>query len=272
VPVLIVTAIGAPYYLLPWQDRLRSSLHGILRPSGLVGQTAGLVAFFLFLFLWLYPIRKRVRLAFLGPVPRWLDAHIVAGVLMPFVGALHAGFRFSGVIGLGYFAMLVVAGSGVIGRYLYLRIPRARSGVELSREEVAARRRGLVGEIVDASGIPVDRLKDLLRPPTSREAGRGIVRTLVELVRADFARRSAIRRLVRELAAGAGQLPPQRLRVVEQLARQEIALAQQARLLEATGRVFRLWHAFHLPFAITAFVAVTIHVVVAVAFGASWIG
>ena len=175
-PLLAVAALGAPYYLLSWQERLRSDLHEVLKPSGLVGQSAGLLAFALFVFLWLYPLRKRLSsMAFLGPVPRWLDAHIVAGVLMPLAGAVHAGFRFTGIIGLGYFAMLVVAGSGVIGRYLYLRIPRARSGAELSREEVAARRRGLVGEIVEASGVPAERVRVLLRPPDPGTGRRSVL-------------------------------------------------------------------------------------------------
>ncbi len=268
-PLLAVAALGAPYYLLSWQERLRSDLHEVLKPSGLVGQSAGLLAFALFLFLWLYPLRKRLSsMAFLGTVPRWLDAHIVAGVLMPLAGAVHAGFRFTGIIGLGYFAMLVVAGSGVIGRYLYLRIPRARSGAELSREEVAARRRGLVGEIVEASGVPAERVRVLLRPPDPGTGRRSVLGTLWGWLLADRERRRVVRALTRELDS----VSPAQLRTIVRLARQEIALSQQVRLLDATARVFRLWHAFHLPFAVTAFLAVTIHVVVAIAFGATWLG
>jgi hypothetical protein len=42
-------------------------------------------------------------------------------------------------------------------------------------------------------------------------------------------------------------------------------------MLQATQRVFRFWHVAHLPFAVTAFVAVTIHVVVVVTLGVTWI-
>jgi hypothetical protein len=49
-----------------------------------------------------------------------------------------------------------------------------------------------------------------------------------------------------------------------------MALSQQARLLTATHAIFRHWHAAHRPVAITAFIAVTIHVVVVVAVGATW--
>ena len=54
------------------------------------------------------------------------------------------------------------------------------------------------------------------------------------------------------------------------LANEEIALTQQARLLEATQTAFRYWHVAHRPFAITALIAVTVHVAVVVAMGATW--
>jgi hypothetical protein len=50
-----------------------------------------------------------------------------------------------------------------------------------------------------------------------------------------------------------------------------MALAQQARILEATQRLLRLWHVAHRPVAIGALVAVTVHVVVVVAVGATWL-
>jgi hypothetical protein len=54
------------------------------------------------------------------------------------------------------------------------------------------------------------------------------------------------------------------------LADREIALDQQVRMLEGTHRVFRFWHVAHRPFAITALVAVIIHIVVVVSLGATW--
>ena len=55
------------------------------------------------------------------------------------------------------------------------------------------------------------------------------------------------------------------------LARREMALTQQARLLEGTQRVFRLWHVAHRPVAIGALIAVLVHVGVVVAVGATWL-
>jgi len=49
-----------------------------------------------------------------------------------------------------------------------------------------------------------------------------------------------------------------------------MAIDQQIRVLESTHRVFGYWHAAHRPVAITAFLAVGIHVTVAIVMGATW--
>jgi hypothetical protein len=65
-------------------------------------------------------------------------------------------------------------------------------------------------------------------------------------------------------------LDPAAVRQVGRLASREAALSQQARMLSATQRVFRFWHVAHRPFAVTALIAVVVHVAVVVAFGATW--
>lgn len=267
-----ITLLGSPYYLLAQAGRVRHAWHPWLRPSGYVGQTIGVLAFALFLFLWLYPLRKRVRwLAFTGSVPRWLDVHVAAGIVVPLAGAVHAGWRFRGLIGLGYAAMLVVALSGVVGRYIYVRIPRRRDGLELSREEAAGRRRELVAELATATGLDPQRIEATLAPAAANAAGLGLASAVAQMVRDDVARRRAAWRLAAEVRTARPQALDRRaLRRVLALARREMALAQQARMLDATHRLFRFWHAAHQPFAISAFVAVALHVAVVVAVGATW--
>jgi hypothetical protein len=274
-PVVLLAAVtlaGSPYYLLSQADRVRHPWHPWLRPSGVVGQSIGLFAFALFLFLWLYPLRKRVRwLAFTGSVPRWLDVHVAAGIVVPLAGAVHAGWRFRGLIGLGYAAMLVVALSGVIGRYIYVRIPRRRDGLELSREEAAGRRRELIAEIAAATGLDPQRIETMLAPAAADAAGLGLAAAVAQMVCDDVARRRAARRLADEIrGARPHALDGRALRRVQALARREMALAQQARMLDATHRLLRFWHAAHQPVAISALVAVAIHVAVVVALGTTW--
>lgn len=264
------------YYAAPMTARVRHASHAWLRPSGYVGQSAGIVAFLIFVFLWLYPIRKKVRaLAWTGSVGRWLDVHVTAALTLPLLLAIHAAWRFDGVIGLGYTAILLVCASGVVGRYLYTRIPRTRSGVELTRDEVAAQRQAIVERIAATTRLSVEGVEQALATATPPIEQAGVGRSLVELVAGDLLRFKRTRALRRHWATlGPPGLRPSRRALDEavRLAAREMSLAQQVRVLDATHRVFRWWHVAHRPVALTALVAVTIHIVVVVAVGATWLG
>jgi hypothetical protein len=270
-----LTAAGAPYYLESMAGRVRSPLHPVFRPSGLVGQSAGILAFLGFLFLWLYPLRKRLRiLAGAGSVPRWLQVHIPVGFFLPWLVGIHAGWRIGGLAGLAFLAMIVVWASGIAGRYLYGRIPRSRAGLELSRDEIAARRRELVLRIAAATGWPADDVEAATAGALGRFSGgrpRGGV--LVAMFAADVAQRRALRDLERRWrgrAVGGRTLDERALHDVLRLARQEMALAQEVRMLDATRRIFRHWHAAHLPVGLAALLAVFVHVIVVIALGTTW--
>lgn len=269
-----IAAAGSPYYTLPMSGRVRSVFHPWLRPSGHVGQALGILGLALFLFLWLYPVRKRYRrLAATGSLARWLHVHVIAGLTTPFVVALHAGFRFSGLAGLAFAAIAVVWMSGIVGRYLYARIPRSRSGLALSIQEIGTQREDLIRRIAAATGLhPADVRKDLAVEDVMRK-GLGIRQTLRLQITGDLARRHAVRDFRARIVAGKGgavNIDASALDEALRCARQELALAQQLRLLEGTQRVFRFWHVAHRPVAVTALVAVAVHVVVVIAVGSTW--
>jgi hypothetical protein len=268
-----VLVYGAPYYRMEMAERVRDPLHPWLRPSGYVGQSAGLVALAIFAFLWLYPLRKKYRwLGWTGSLARWLDVHVSAALLLPLLVTIHAAWRFGGVIGLGFWAMMLVWCSGLVGRYLYARIPRSRNGVELSRDEIAAERKRLLQAIAATTGLDPGAVEESLHaePPP---VGLGPAATILRMVRDDLARRRAARSLARRWAARArgGRPDASAIAQATALARQEVALTQQARLLGATHDLFRYWHVAHRPFAVLALSAVLVHVIVVVAVGATWL-
>ena len=55
------------------------------------------------------------------------------------------------------------------------------------------------------------------------------------------------------------------------LAERRAALEQQIRVLAPFQRLFRYWHAFHLPLAIVMFLILIVHIAVAAAFGYVWV-
>jgi len=265
-----VSLAGLPYYLQSAAGRVWHPMHDWLRPSGYLGQSAGILALAMFLFLWIYPLRKWLgpRFGFLGALGRWLDVHIVVGLLVPVLAAFHASWRFQGLIGLGFAAMLLVSLSGIVGRYLYQRIPRSRGGLELSRDQAEARRRELAIRVAADTGEDLEAVHALLESAVPSPQSSGFRAAVATLISADFRRRRVIRELKRRWrAVGDGCV----VRDVVELARREIALTQQLRVLDATHRLFRLWHVAHRPIAITALVAVLIHVGVTVYLGVTWI-
>jgi hypothetical protein len=266
--LIAINVLGAPYYLAPPSSRPRHAWHQLLKPSGDIGQTAGILAFLIFVFLWLYPLRKRWKsLKWTGAVARWLDVHVTTALGLPLLLTIHAAWRADGVIGLGFGAMLVVCASGIVGRYLYVRIPRAKSGVELTREEVAAEQQAVLAELSTALDQPVDELRRLIEP-AQRSETLSVWGVLEGLLLNDLRRW----RRRRELSAlwGRQGISRSTIRRAVALASKEIALTDQVNMLAATQRVFRYWHIAHMPFALTALLAVTVHVVVVIAVGQTW--
>jgi len=276
--LLTVTIVGMPYYLSGAGQRVRSPMHDWLKPSGWIGQAAGFLALGLFLYIWLYPLRKKFRfLAFTGSMARWLDLHILAGLLLPWIGAVHAGFRFTGLIGMAYISMLLVSLSGVVGRYLYTHIPRTASGIAMNKDQANAERARLMAALMAATGIEQARLEKMLLPETRIDsaAGAGLGGALKVLLTSDLARFRALRRLRKRWSRAGlrrGPVDRNRLRSAVKLARKEIALNQRLRMLGATERLFRFWHVVHRPFAVTALVGVLVHVGVVVFLGVTWLG
>jgi hypothetical protein len=221
--------------------------------------------------MWLYPLRKTVKaLAWTGSVGNWMRVHIVAGLAVPVIAAAHAGWRFEGLIGLGYLSMLVVSLSGVVGRYLYVHIPRSRNGLELSMEDVSNERRALITNIAAATGLVPADVERRLAVDTRPYEGLDPLRTLVRMFQDDLRRARTIRELKAELSrprAGRPPLDRGQLGETMRLARRELSLAQQVRMLDGTRKVFGYWHVAHRPFAVTAFIAVLVHVIVAMTIG-----
>ncbi len=272
--LLAVNVVGIPYYAADTSARVRHVWHQWLRPSGYIGQSAGILAFAIFLFLWLYPLRKRWKsLAWTGSVGKWLDVHAATAVGLPLLLSIHAAWRSEGLIGLGFDAMLVVWASGIIGRYLYTRIPRARSGVELTREEVAKQRKELVEQIAGATGLGPADVERSLATSTGASDKLSLWTAFSRLMLSDWQRWKLARELPNTWAAmspNGHRVDGVAVREAVRLAKREIALTQQDQLLDATHRVFKFWHVAHRPFAITALIAVVIHVAVVVAVGSTW--
>jgi len=99
---------------------------GLLPPaSQLLGHGIGILGFVLMLMTeTLYTLRKRAKSARWGRVSSWLRFHIFTGLVGPYMVLLHPAMRFRGIAAAVTLLTVVVVASGVVGRYIYTRVPR----------------------------------------------------------------------------------------------------------------------------------------------------
>ena len=262
---------GWPYYRLDMGARVQSEWHDALKPSGDVGLLYGYIGAACLFLLLTYSIHKRVRfLQRLWRVGRTLDFHILCGFGGPAFVTLHAGFRFGGAIAIGYWAMICVMVSGCIGFYLYRKIAHALShnvGEQrlLQNEAVLLDRE--LSEQYHLTPAYLDELRHVAG--ADRAARMGVFRSLFFLVAQDLTlgmRLAWMHRRHPELR-NLGHEEQRRLR---QLLRQRVILARRDAFLRQVRTLFGYWHAFHKPFAIVLYIAIALHVGVAVWLGYAW--
>ena len=94
--------------------------------SSWVGHGIGIAGFVLMLLTaTLYPLRKLRTDASWGSTASWLKVHMVTGLVGPYMVLLHTAMRFHGLAGLTMLLTVLVVASGLVGRFLYTRVPRS---------------------------------------------------------------------------------------------------------------------------------------------------
>ena len=93
------------------------------------------------LLLLLYPLRKRIKkLKFLGPLPRWFRNHMIFGISAPIAALYHCNFSLGSLNSrIALYSALIVAGSGLIGRFIYRKIHHGLYGRKASLKELLER-------------------------------------------------------------------------------------------------------------------------------------
>ena len=98
--------------------------------SSLIGHGIGIAGFVLMLMTAsLYSLRKLRNDARWGSTASWLKFHMVTGLVGPYMVLLHTAMKFNGLAGLAMLLTVVVVVSGLVGRYLYTRVPRTAGGL-----------------------------------------------------------------------------------------------------------------------------------------------
>jgi len=258
---------GLSYYTTPMGQRPFHPDYGLLRPAGNLGLWYGVLGSFMMVSLLAYSLRKRTRI--FGRIFRlkaWLDVHILFGIMGPLFILLHTSFKLGGLVAVSFWSMVAVALSGVLGRYLYVQIPRNIKGGEITLQELEQQDREL------------DRALEAYPPETWQKItqftekliykGDSKLGFLFWLLFADIRRVWAFSRISRQIKGRYGH--SRALIDAIELAKRKAVLHRRILLLDRINSLFHRWHVIHRPFAIVMYLIMFIHIGVALMFGISW--
>jgi hypothetical protein len=255
-----------------WIGWLNRDDNGLTPVSG-VGYWLGIAGSSLMLLLLLYPLRKRMRsLRGIGPVTFWFHTHMILGVLGPMLVLWHANFRLGSInCSVALVTMLVVAISGIIGRYLHRKIHLRMHGRKAEAQEVEAdadELRGFIGTDPQVADRIIARLNDFAQLGTA--APKGVLGGLVLLSVIGWRGYAVRMRLIahaRQVIAVEGRrrgrsrrVQSQQLAGVKDFVTQHIGAAKRAATFAFYDRLFRLWHVFHVPLFVLLVIVAIIHV------------
>lgn len=259
------------YYTLPKEERPFHPRYETLKPSGMESHGYGIVGTAMIIFgVVMYSSRKRMKaLSQVGKIKYFLEFHIFLCLLGPVLILYHTTFKFGGLVAVSFWSMSAVVASGIVGRYLYVQIPKGIHGDELTIRELDQRGEQLLQRLKRTYGLSESEVQkfDALATPTKEQ--RSIVALLSFFIISDITRRARVRTIVRHLQRN--DIDRHTVRMIAQTANQRIQLLQRIHFLEELKHLFHYWHVIHLPFTIIMFIILLIHVGVAVAFGYTWI-
>jgi len=280
--VLVLTAVisvyGWDYYILDLAQRPFSAKHPDLKPSGLIGLRLGMLGFFLFILVYLYPLRKHwLFLGRIGKTKNWFDFHMLMGLVAPVIVTFHAAFKIHGFAGMAYWTMLGLVASGIVGRYFYAQIPRNISSAEMSLKEMQELKASLLDELNRQNILKLPEIERLFRLPDAADVQRmPVLRALIQMIALDIIRPFRVWALRRKGAGfrqkvgtmgGIIRTGNCELERAVSLASRQAALSKRILYLSKTQRVFHLWHIVHRPFSISFAIFVIIHITVV-----AWLG
>ena len=261
---------GYSYYSLGIEQRFFHPEHQTLKPSGLIGHSLGIVGSLLMLIgVSTYMLRKRIsKFSRIGVLKYWLEFHIFLCTLGPIFVLYHTAFKFGGLVAISFWSMVAVVLSGVIGRYIYLQIPRTIEGREMNLNEINQIKDELNIRLIRAFNIEETAVEDILNAVQKRPDRSGNSMVARSIAKFKFERQTIkeVKKILRQY-----KIKGKGYSAVVRLIKEEISLNRKIDRLISMQSLFKYWHVAHLPFALLMLIIMLIHVGVTIAFGAHWI-
>jgi len=275
IAIIVITTIvlifwGASYYQTELTERFYHSNHKILKPSGPVGHGLGIIGTLMIIIgVGGYMLRKRYRsLGRIGILKHWLEFHIFLCTLGPILILFHTAFKFGGIVSISFWSMVAVVLSGVIGRFIYIQIPRTIQGRELSLKEVQEMKTD-IGTVLKNSYQLDEKLHTVIAHSLNTNRGP---------IQGGYLKRELLRSTQNRMAVNKvksvvrlSHLSKKETRQVLKLVKNELRLNGKIDRLTTMQNLFKYWHVAHLPFALIMLIIMVIHVIVTLTLGYKWI-
>jgi hypothetical protein len=247
---------------------------GYYTPGDDFGYYLGLVGAVMMLVLLLYPLRKHVSfLNKLGAIRHWFKLHMFFGITGPLLILFHSQFSFGSLnAGVALGCMLLVASSGIVGRFMYRRIHHGLYGRRATLQDMHAHLGIQEGEVRSKFHFAPrveTRLKEFGKLAQTRPQGflRSTWQFLTISLRARHVRRQCMRDLKKILGSHATQRGwerhklRQRLAIAGEMISTYLEAARHAAQFSAYERLFSLWHILHVPFVFMLVISGVVHVI-----------
>jgi hypothetical protein len=262
----VIAALAAGFYLKKYE---------YFAPSEGVGYKLGIAGGTMMLLLLLYPMVKRTR--FFGGAAKaafWFKWHMVLGVIGPVAIFYHSNFSTGATnSNIALVCMILVAGSGVIGRYIYSQVHNGVHGAKLDVGGLLAKAtrlmQNLEGDVGGYSGTVAKSFADFSESalPKSSKFLPNLINAITLPIRARIARDRImveVRRTVNNNAKLQNWTRSEQ-KMHKELARKHVfefvQAVSRAGQLALWERMFSLWHLFHVPLFFLLLASGIVHVI-----------
>lgn len=251
------------------------SSHETFTPKEGAGYWIGIAGGTTLLIQLAYPLRKRVRfMRRLGSAPTWFRLHMVLGIVGPLLILYHSSYSLGAPnSNVALTAMLVVAVSGIIGRYFYGKVHNGLYGAHANLQDLLEDATSLLSVIEHntggTGGAVAARLTSfgerMLTPSRSVFAALGKVLWLSFAM--PFARQNVLRAVHEAIEHNAPRMNwSNRDRRAHYAAAKPHVHAYFDAVSKASGlafydRLFSMWHLLHMPLYFLLIVTGIIHVI-----------
>jgi hypothetical protein len=166
--------------------------------------------------------------------------------------------------------MVAVVLSGFAGRFIYVQIPRTIQGKEIGMRELESESESIQKNIRNNYSLE-ENLFSSISEYSSPEKYRNLsLGSSLLFVLKDYFKLRSFTSGLRKNLKSAGISVSERKEILVKI-KQQLILTRRIGLLRTMQKLFKFWHIVHLPFAITMFVIMFIHIIVTIIFGYRWI-